>query len=390
MADSQTFECNKANAMFETWAHEQLELGKFKGNTVVVYRSIWQAWTAWLLGRETSWSKVSANDVTDFLDGPAPGQKRHRRPIRANGLANFTRQRYWRVLRGVYSCAKRLDLINDNPVMDVPENLRPTIAARSLLPQVLPPSMLVHLQNPDTIKELIPVLKDTHWWSLRNRAVMSVLTHLGLTTAELGALSAAALRSGTTLWIDKIGDWTQDAIEGVALDETVWLDVASGGPLAARSLVVPMAIVPILHQHLSAHRMLYSQRLTKGWSKGIGNGSLGYEIELQGRLRRAPMFPSRKCIGGDKLNLPGMDEVTVFELVQKVTNSFFASHTGQHLDPRDRGVHMGQGAAIVRNTLIRQWIETFGQEEAVKRAGFESQESLRQHSAFPQEDRQTA
>lgn len=43
MSDLREIESKKAKAMFETWATEQVGLGKFQDETVVVYRSIWQA-----------------------------------------------------------------------------------------------------------------------------------------------------------------------------------------------------------------------------------------------------------------------------------------------------------------------------------------------------------
>ena len=366
---------------FEAWADKEVLAGRFQSGTVVVYRSIWQAWTDWLGQHETHWGLASARNVQEFLDGPAPGQRRHRSPIRVDGLANFTKQRYWRVLRGVYAHAKRLELVNDNPTFDVPEVDRPTIEHRGRSPSVLPPGVLENLQRSETVTRLVPVLKETHWWSVRNRAVISVLTHLGLTTAELGSLRGCDLRFHGMLWVDHARGPTQEMIEeGVAGGE-VWLDVPQGGALQARSLPVPLVVQALLQGHLRARDLLYRQRFFDRWRQDVVGSGSGVEHELQALLRSAPLFPSRKCVGGDRLNLPGMDEVTVFECVQKFLRAYFATQEGEVVDPRARGVYMGQGAAIVRNSLVAQWITQFGPEEAVIRGGFISHESLRQLSA---------
>ena len=366
---------------FEAWVQEEVLAGRFQPETVVVYRSIWQAWCDWLTQRGCQWSQASAKNVQTFLDGPAPGQRRHRNAIRSDSLANFTKQRYWRVLRGVYACAKRLELVEDNPTLEVPEELRPVINRRSLLPQVLPPGVLTRLQQPETITALIPVLKETHWWSLRNRAVLSVLAHLGLTTAELGQLCGRDLRMNGSSWVDQISGPSQNSFGQNVEAAEIRLDVPRGGALLGRSLNVSPLVQRHLHVYLLARQQLFGQRLLSQWKSGIRASKAGYEHELRELLRSAALFPSRKCLGGDRLNLPGIDEVTVFELVQKVLRSYFETSEGGHVDPRASGVYIGHGAAIVRNSLIAQWISQLGPEEAVERAGFCSQESLRQHTA---------
>lgn len=383
LANSTDATPNDAGQMvgFEAWVSEEVLSGKFKPETIVVYRSIWLTWIDWLKNRNTDWKCASGRDILDFLSGPAPGTKRHRKSIRSDGLANFTKQRYWRVLRGVYAWAKRSEVVESNPTNDVPEHQRPSINVRSLKPQVMPPGVLEYLQIPENINALIEVEKDTHWWSLRNRSVFSVLVHLGLTTAELGQLKGRDLRVNGIAWVDQIGEPAQQSLEQKHARVDVWLDIPKGGALAARSLEVPLAVQRHLKTFLLARRYLYSTRLLSQWRLDGSHRSRSYEQDLITLLRDAPLFPSRKCVGGDKTVLPGLDEVTIFELVQKTMRAYFTTSHGKEVDPRSHGIYIGLGAAVIRNSLIAQWVARLGPEEAVARSGFASQESLRQHTA---------
>ena len=103
-------------------------------------------------------------------------------------MANYTQQRYWRVLGAVYAEAVRSGLLVSSPVLDVPESDRPVIALSSRQSQVLPPGVLPLLRDPGVIEGCISFVREAEWWVVRDRAAVLVLSHLGITTRWLMAL----------------------------------------------------------------------------------------------------------------------------------------------------------------------------------------------------------
>ena len=124
--------------VFDAWAHRMRASGELGTVTVATYRTIWGVWLDWLGTRQRDWLSADADLVLVFLNGPSPSLHHHRAAIRSDRLANFTQQRYWRVLRAVYAQAVESGWLAANPVLDVEEAKRPVVLQRSRLPQLLP------------------------------------------------------------------------------------------------------------------------------------------------------------------------------------------------------------------------------------------------------------
>lgn len=343
---------------FDAWTSQQQADEDFNAQTVEVYRSIWGVWLAWLAERDMKWPEAGERHIRDFLGGPAQAA-RGRGAIDDAKMANFTRQRYWRVLRGTYAQACRDGHVDRNPALDVAEQHRPHIERRSRQSQILPVGVLDTLRNSAAVEQLIPQSSPTQWWVLRDRAGMALLAHAGVTTAELIALRGRDLRQGTAALT---AEPPPPALAGTATSAPdVHVDVFSGGADVQRNVPLPGAALPPIRAWLRAREKLLRQRYAS--------------LPGAPRLADSPLFVSRQR-GGDGL-LPAMEPSTVYMMVKRC---LAAAYEADALSGAAKaGARVAQGASIIRNTVLRDWIDTpgIGADEAARRGGLKSAASLR-------------
>lgn len=343
---------------FDAWTGQQQADDDFNAQTVEVYRSIWGVWLAWLAERGLKWTEVGPLQVRGFLDGPAPAA-RGRGAIDEDKMANFTRQRYWRVLRGAYAQACRDGHVDRNPALEVAEHHRPHIERRSRQSQILPIGVLATLRDPAALEQLLPQQTPSQWWVLRDRAAMTLLAHAGLTTAELIALRGRDLRQGTAALTP---DPSPAALPGTETTRPdVQVDVSGEGADVQRNVPLRPAALPHIRTWLAAREKLLRER----------------HASIPGALRLAdsPLFVSRQR-GAHGL-LPAMEPSTVYVMVKRCLAAAYEADALAGIT-RD-GARIAQGAAIIRNSVLRDWIDTpgVGADEAARRAGLKSASSLR-------------
>jgi site-specific recombinase XerD len=176
---------------FRLWSDLQIDLAAttnskkgFSAETSVIYACIWESWVQWLDGQhdpvldkaKQRWQEARQQHVQAFLAGPAP-KATTRQPKDYSQMADFSRQRYWRVLRGVYAHSTMLGLRKDNPALGLSST--PRISRRSRESQVLPPFVLQWLRDLRQLRELVPQGR-VGWLTARDRAAIAVLANCGL------------------------------------------------------------------------------------------------------------------------------------------------------------------------------------------------------------------
>jgi site-specific recombinase XerD len=349
---------------FDAWAAKQQKADDFNDQTVEVYRSIWSVWLAWLAGRGTGWTAAGEADVRTFIEGPAQAEK-GRMAISKGRMATYTRQRYWRVLRGVYAQACRDGHMERNPALEVPEQHRPHIDRRSRQSQVLPPGVLAALRDSQLLTRLLPHPSPSQWWVLRDRAAVTLLAYGALTTSELTALRGQDLRIGRAVLR---ANTPAPRLPGMETGAAISVDVAGEGDAVSRSVPLPAAALTHLMPWVRDRERLLGERYR--------------HLSDAPALNNCPLFLSRQR-GSDGL-LPPMEVSTVYTMVKRCLTALYAS--GVPGIPTGSKARIAQGAAIVRNTVLRDWIDDpdIGAEEAARRAGLQSSASLRlPHQSAP-------
>lgn len=350
--------------VFEAWGEHKLRLdrGACKEESLPIYRAIWEGWLRWLTTRDVPpgagalWTRAQPEHVLAFIDGPAPAvDRRRRRPKRDTAMANYTRQRYWSVLRDIYAFASNPDRAwcPANPALESEIGERPMIARRDREAQVLPAGVLDLLRKPEELLALLPKKADTSWWVDRDRAVMALLVHFGLTKRELMDLQGRDLCVGSAPF-DPAGiqlDAEQSALE-VSLDVRIVGedDLRIGAPFAVPKDVVDL-ITPWL---LERRRLLASQRAR--------STTAGPDVEQ-------PLFLAR--IPGPDGCLPAVEQSTIYQLVNRC---LARAYRFVNLPP---DAVVAKGPAIVRNAVVSDWISHRGPDEAARLAGVASARSLR-------------
>lgn len=141
--------------VFERWQRREKAAGTLKqASSIRVYAGMWRAYCEWLIERGLDWSAVQPADLTDFLQGPAPGRNNRRKPLQSQRMSSYTRQRYRRLLDGIYQLALVERWRDDH---------------RSRLSQILPPGVLMVSR---TLQQLYsPKSREASWFSpgLRSR-----------------------------------------------------------------------------------------------------------------------------------------------------------------------------------------------------------------------------
>lgn len=355
-------------AVFEAWATQEQLRGEFDAQTVAVYRSIWQAWLFWLGQRPCGWDAVDALVVRAFLDGPPPTGRSRAASQRHVPMANYTRQRYYRVLRGVYQQAVRAQVLAANPVLGLEEAQVPTILPRSRASQVLPSGVLDALRDPATLRSLVDAATPTHWTPLRDAALLALLVSTGLTTREAVALTGEDLRVGGPQASDRLAQRLVSA-PGVAPNlallpgEGVWLVLHDSEELLGRSLPVPVTAWPPLLAWAKVREALLQQP-----------GRSARAPLLLSRQRR-PRKPAGATAQGTPRGLPdypAMDHTSVWVSVRRVLDPLLAPHVAANA-----GTDIAKGAAIIRNSVLQEWVDALGPLETARRAGLSSPTHLR-------------
>lgn len=380
--------------LFAGWAARMAAGGEFSASTVETYSAIWNAWLGWLAARGLGWLDVDAMTIQAYLEGPSPGLAHHRPALRADRMANYTQQRYWRVLRAVYAEAVRSGWLVSSPVLDVPEGDRPVIALSSRQSQVLPPGVLSLLRDPGVIEGCIPFVREAEWWAVRDRAAVLVLSHLGITTRELMALRGGdvvfqPIQSGDQVadgCVTERGDLPSPA-PLVAQLEPVSLAVARDDEVIPRVLELNDAVRRVLQPWLALRRVVLSARLKRRLvCVAVSDEQLDAvcwsEPLFMSRQRSAEQIDADRSGGSvlpvDKVGLlPPMEASNVYQVVKRALNALYGLPVlaGQH--PKLRGLNQASGAAIIRNSVLLDWVQTLGEETAALLGGLRSVGSLR-------------
>ena len=100
------------------------------------------------------------------------------------------------------------------------------------------------------------------------------------------------------------------------------------------------------------------------------------------RQRSAAQIAADRVVGSlasvDEVGLlPPMEASNVYSMVKRALDSVYRlpELAGQH--PKLRGLNQASGAAIIRNTVLLDWVNTVGEETAALRGGLRSVASLR-------------
>lgn len=352
-----------AYSSFEDWVAQEEISGSFTDpGTAATYRAIWHAWLLWLPAG-VSWRDATQEHVVSFLDGPAPGTGRKRRPKKRSAMANATRYRYWRVLRAVYFHAhKEGKLPADNPTLlgdDEPGQEPDTRKA-----QVLPPRALDLLRDPGSLALLVPAKSDQlPWWVLRDRAAIGLLAHCALTTAELIDLTAGDLGEGP----EPMRGAVTTPLPGMDPPEVQLHVKGSRKGTGPRNLEVPAPMVELLRAWLRRREVVLQEDTNRLLLGGVEPADIP-------RMVNYPLFMSRQRVKPNQ-PLPAMEPQTIYLSVRRCLSAAYKHPDVQPLVAK--GAYVAQGAAIIRNTVIADWIQRFGEDEAVQRAGLRSAHSLR-------------
>lgn len=350
--------------VFDAWIERQRAQREFDAVTVPVYRSFWRGWLDWLHERGQHWLVFPESLVGEFLNGPPPKGLSRPQRRRQQPMANYTRQRYYRVLRGVYHEAGSRGLLDHNPVLRLPEDQVPTIAPRSRASQVLPPGVLAMLRDAATLRRLLGPPSPSQWWKLRDQALVMLLATTAITTRELIALTGEDLRVGTERGSDRLAQRLVAApgqAPNLALlpGEGVWLVLQESAELLGRSLPVPVGAWPPLLAWAQAREQLLDPADSAGapW--------------LLSRQRRPRGSVSGLQAG--QLPYPPMDSASVWLVVRSALTPLLAAAVGEG----DSGVAVAKGAAIVRNSVLQEWVDETDPAETARRAGLSSATHLR-------------
>jgi integrase len=353
-----------ALAIYARWSEGEESAGRFEDPlTAATYKAFWENWVQFLLPQGLDWHEAGPEHVRAVLAGPAPGTGRKRPPKSVSKMANTTRYRYWRILRGVYLHACEENFLSVNPALigeDVPE-----INSDDRKAQALPPGVLQMLRKPEVLRALLPGNPDApHWSVARDRAMVALAAHCGLTTLELQVLKPADLKEGSAA----MRPYPTGSLKGLPLP-TVIVDVPrtrKHQDEGFRSLDVPHEIHALLREWVAqrddALRVDAQHLALAGVKAHERPGPNAY-----------PLFISRQK-HSDTAPLPAMEAQTIYLAIRRCLEAAYAR-------PKVRALlgdaKVPKGAAIIRNAVILDWVDNLGESEATKLAGHKSAESLR-------------
>jgi integrase len=338
-------------------------MGKLSAFSIEKYRPLWMAWVTWCSAQGMAWDVVQGNDVKGFLAGAAPGTGSTRRlAINPSKMSSYTRQRYWRLLLGVYVHAKKTGVVENNPVLDVEESDRPQISVRDRTSQVLEPTVFTKLRRPDTIESLFPRKTDTNWWHVRDRALMAVLVGTGITVAELIGLRGQDLvepGQGRAM----AQPTKQDPLWGIS-DAGLLLDIMQSDSNVHRVLVLDNSWSPLLKDWLAWRERLLVERC----ARTLPLAQRDHFLASHGR--DGPLFIARRARDSTDL-FPAMDATSVYHTVSNALKRLRGSENVLS------EAYIAKGPAVIRNSVIRLWVDSLGPQEAARLAGLKNEASLR-------------
>lgn len=350
-------------AIFERWSAAQIELHRaqpqrrgrsrsklgLSSASVKIYRSIWHGWLNWLAYEQLPWNNVTPSDVERFLATRAPSEA-GRPAIVRDTMANYTCQRYFRVLQGVYRDAAMLGLIDIDPVSVVEqEGRQPHVQEDDRRPQMLPPGALALLRRPDWLAKVLPMEHHREWWVLRDRACVALTAHCGLTTGELRTLQGRDLRLGSSVY----GGDAQARLPGIEPAGQLFVDVRDGSAQVSRSVPVPVSAVPVLDPWLNA-RLMQLQLQRHRWSLMEEGDRAVAKIRGLAAAERAPLLLASER---NAAKAAGNGELTAAMLYRVFRKCLQTAYTELLAGPGE-DQYVATGAAIVRNTVIGEWVET--------------------------------
>ncbi len=348
---------------FDLWANTQHELGEMSLASIKKYKPLWMAWVSWCLLHEIAWDEVQSHDIEQFLQGPAPGTGPTRRlAINPKKMSSYTRQRYWRLLRGIYASAYKNKLTKHNPVINIDEKERPRISEVDRTSQVLEPYVFCKLAQPQTIEAIFPRKTKTNWWHARDQALIAVLVETGITVTELIALRGMDLvevAQGRSMATPHAQTPIVDS-PGAELE----IDVMETTSNVDRSLPISKTMAPILRYWLAWRQKLLVERSAK-------TGPLNRRDQFMATHgREGPLFIARRARSGTEI-FPPMDPTSVYHTVSQALTRL------RNTEGLVSQTYIAKGPAVVRNSVIRQWIDTVGPAAAAAMSGLKSPNSLR-------------
>lgn len=346
---------------FDRWSEMMLEREVLSQDSVYQYKTMWRAWCDWLKLRSRPWYTVDGPLVETFLLGAAPGQGGRRKALNADRMSAYTRQRYWRILFDVYAKAVRDGTIAISPMLDVPPQLRPKVLKIDRSLQTLPPHVFKRLQDPRVIESIIPVEAPADWWHLRDRAILALLVDTGITTSELIALRGAHLVLAEQTFSLSQKEPAQLAIK-----------VVGSSKCGDRILPISYTTMQILFKWLRWRKVLLREHVARSGALAPSRDPL---ITLDSQW---PLFIARYMRGqpeGSPIDATSLYLYTSKALKRLFQDSVLNSNVVDVTTP-----HQAMGPAIIRHTVICQWMITFGPEETAIRAGLRRIELLRSYS----------
>ena len=348
---------------FDAWATDLVHDGELTQKSADKYGTLWKAWRGWLVALGHDWLSATPDLIERFFLGPAPGQGGRRPALDSTRMSGYTRQRYWRLLRGVYASAVKQGVLPHSPVLDVPEKSRPYVGLRDRQSQVLEPGALARLRDPIMIKASVVVKTAFDWWHVRDRAMLALLVDTGITTSELIRLRGMDL---------KRANW-QSVLDVSKNTSGLLLHVLETPESPQRLLLVSPLYEGLLKEWLQQRRALLDERSGRCHSEQARREFL-LKHDQQG-----PLFVARRARGADSV-LPAMPPVTVYYTIANALKKFRRCYQLElgSLDGAGQGqTYVAKGAAIIRNSVIAHWLQTLGVVETLRLAGLKNAASLR-------------
>lgn len=262
-------------------------------------------------------------------------------------MANFSQQRYWRVLPDVYAVAIAVGARQDNPALDLPST--PSIKRGSRKPQVMPPFVLQLLRDAHQLRELVPQGR-VGWLTARDRAAIAVLASCGVTASELGGLKGADLRGLSDL----------ERRQATLADQqrpSVKLDAPG------RTLEVPQWAVPLLEDWLDFRQDVLERQRKEAVHVARSSRTEPAPAAQTGEDHQ-PLFLSHETGAGVHASL---EPASLYKIVQRcLRRAYERPEIAGMLEP---GSYTAAGPAIIRNSVIKDWIERLGGGTAATMAG---------------------
>lgn len=344
---------------FQKWHAHVTQTGELSEASITHYFTFWNTWRKWLAARERPWNLVTPEEILEFLDGGAPGPDARRKSHHPGRMTNFTKQRYWRVLLSVYGHASRTKAVASNPLLDIPEADRPSIARTDRQSQILAPQEFALLRQASVIEKLIPVDSEEAWWHTRDRAMVAVVVATGLTSAELSALQGKDMQY-------------KPALQQSLVDQPEVLpciDIRLGDDSVHKSLDVPLSLWPLIAQWMQLRSQLIRRMAAVSCTLQQRQKFVDtHELQAHVFFARRGKAPSKDFAA---MQTPAIYHTfsTTIKALRKLA----------HLDGSKNvlmGPRVAMGPAVVRNSVIRHWIDEEGPYIAAQKAGLQDIHSL--------------